>query len=88
MIISVKQMNNNLTVRPVVIEFVSYLKLPRCKQKKEKKKKNNEKRKKKKKKIEKRKRSLRNLQKDTCDEAIFSKVTSRPSFLNGLISIG
>ena len=79
MIISVKQMNNNLTVRPVVIEFVSYLKLPRCKQKKEKKKKNNEKRKKKKKKI---------LQKDTCDEAIFSKVTSRPSFLNGLISIG
>ena len=40
-------MNNNLTVRPVVIEFVSYLKLPRCKQKKEKKKKNNEKRKKK-----------------------------------------
>ena len=44
--------------------------------------------KKKKKKMEKRKPSLRNLQKDTCDEAIFSKVTSRPSFLNGLISIG
>ena len=40
------------------------------------------------KKEKKRKRSLRNLQKDTCDEAIFSKVTSRPSFLNGLISIG
>ena len=81
-------MNNNLTLRPVVIEFVSYLKLPRCKQKKLKKIKTMKKEKNEKKKIEKRKRSLQNLQKDTCDEAIFSKVTSRPSFLNGLIRIG